>query len=156
MALVQDRELFKPEHETFEEYRLAIADKFGLSRATVSNDLMIARALPKLEIAQARRIPSANLTLIARVSKHATQRKVAWLLLEAETKPIAEFRQAMEKRGLIAHRGGNPGLVSIVLRVSKAIASEWRKFRRDRTDDEALGELFARRTQRSARRLATA
>lgn len=142
MALVQDRELYKPEYETFEEYRLAIAEKYGLSRSTVSADLQIARALPKVTPEQARRIPTANLTLVARACKMAGAGRVAGLLAAAEKTPILEFRRTMEKRGLITQRL-HPGLVKLVLQVTKATRKDWRKYRGDRTDEEVLRAIVA-------------
>jgi hypothetical protein len=159
MALVQDRTLYKPGFETFEEYRLAVADQFQLSRATVSADLRIARALPELEPEQARRIPGANLTLVARAAKNTSKKKVQALLAKAEKTPILEFRQEMEKRGLIKAKepSDNPGpgtdvTVPLHLHVSKQTAEAYKKFKADRTDDEAFGELLGigKRTRKQA------
>lgn len=140
MALVKDRELYKPEHATFEDYRLAIADKYGLSRTTVSLDLQIARALPRVTPEQARKIPTTNLVLVARASKNASDSKLASLLVQAEKSSIVEFRRSMEKRGLITQRL-HPGLVKLVLRVTKATRKDWHKFRGDRSDEQALSAI---------------
>ncbi len=150
LAMVQDREAFKPDYGTFEEYTMAIADKFGLSRATVRADLRIARALPDLDADQARRIPGANLTLVARAAKNTTAKKVKALLVKAEKTPIVEFRHEMEKRGLIHSKEEDADSVPLHLHVTRQLADGYRKFKGERTDDEALGELLGKQRRRAA------
>jgi hypothetical protein len=150
MALVQDRELWKPEFESFEAYSLSIADRFDLSRATVRADLRIARALPTVDSDQARRIPRANLTLVARVAKNSTPKKVLALLAQAERTPIVEFKHEMQRKGLIPGKAEDPDLVALHLHVHEELAEAYKRLRGERTDDETLGQLMMGRPGKKA------
>lgn len=140
MTLVQDGEFYKPEFATFEAYRLHIAKIYGLGRSTVSSDMQIARALPKMTIEQAKVIPTANLSLVARAVTSGGARATQHLLEAAKNTPIIEFRRMMERRGLITQRK-TPGLIKLVLKVTKATRRDWHKFRGHRTDEEALSSI---------------
>lgn len=140
MALVQDGEFYKPEFATFEAYRLHIAKIYGLGRSTVSEDMQIARALPKMTVEQAKVIPSANLALVARAVTKGTSKATQHLLTAAKNTPIIEFRRMMERRGLITQRK-TPGLIKLVLKVTKATRRDWHKWRGTRTDEEALSSI---------------
>jgi hypothetical protein len=142
MALVKERKLYMPEFENFEDYKMHVAEEFGLSRSTVSEDMQIARYLPKVTPEQARLIPTANLALVARASKRVSDGRVVKLLEEAQKSSIIDFRRNMEKRGLIAQRV-HPGLVKLVLKVTKATRKDWYTYRAGRSDQEALSEIVA-------------
>lgn len=140
MTLVQDGEFYKPEFATFEAYRLHIAKLYGLGRSTVSDDMQIARAFPKMTVDQARAIPTANLSLVARAVKKGNKAEAGKLLAAAKNTPIIEFRRMMERRGLITQRK-TPGLVRLILKVTKNTRRDWNKFRAGRTDEEVLSAI---------------
>jgi hypothetical protein len=124
----------------------------------VRADMRIAKALPKVTMEQASRISGANLTLVARVAKNTTPKKVEELLVKAERTPIVEFRREVEKRGLMptstqaAYRPHakdaddedtiDPDLVVLHLHVSAGTAKVWRRVKDGRSDEETMGELL--------------
>lgn len=147
MAEVQDRKLFEPAYESFEQFTQAVAEKHRLSRTTIRESLLIARRLPGLTPEQAENIPLTNLTLAARMAKDQKPRAIGGILKNAANMNVLEFRQkAMET----LHVDGNGAkgdkdthtrakTVLLRLRVSEKVAKLWAGV----VGTQDAGEVFA-------------
>jgi len=130
LADVQDRELYRPDHASFEQFTLALAEKHRLSRPTLRNALMVARRLPELSVKEAESIPGTSLTLIARAAATAEPRQIKKLNAEAQGKTILEFRDGVMSRGLVGrpgrpHESARKTVTVKIPDVSRAIAGKW-------------------------------
>lgn len=142
LALVQDRKLYQPEFKSFERFRLATAERYGLARSTISECLAIARALPQITDEQVRHIPKTNLALVARAAKEVPRRKIPALLRQAEHRSVAGFRESLDEQGLLKRGPGRetkPGIVVLTIRVSVGVARAWRAY----VGEGDPGEVFA-------------
>jgi hypothetical protein len=153
LAIVQDSRAWEEEYKSFEKYRMAMAAQFGIGRSTISECLMIVRALPTLEADQAERIPATNLALVAKAMKDgAAPRKLVSLLREAETAPIAQFKARLQERGMLRRPPAREdGLMTVTLRVTNAVGAQWLKFLGDREPADAFADLL--RISRSSGRV---
>lgn len=147
MIFVQEKELYKPEHERFEDWRLSLADRLHISRATVSKCPMLARSLPDtVDLDTIGEIPLTNIELVARVAHGLKPAKINRLLESAKKSNVIEFKAKLEKDGLI--RGGpKSGLVSIVIKVKPAVAKAWKRIG---DADEFSEWVMKQRTRRVA------
>lgn len=141
LAIVQEQELYKPDHASFERYMAAMSDRFGAERATLRNELKIAIALPDLTQEEYKETPRANLLQMARAVKAgATQKQLSVMRQQAKLTPIKEFREKLAEAGLIPKKEN--GLVSLTLHLSERAVKAWRDFKGDQTDEEALMALL--------------
>jgi hypothetical protein len=146
MAEVKDRRLYRPEFATFEAFTQDLMARYRLSRSTVRDAIMIVRRLPTLEPEAAEGIPLTNITLAARAAKGMEPRDVKWLLKSAARMNVIEFRAKVEGDGLLPHVGrpaGKSGMVTLRLRVSKALAARWAALVEGRDAGKVLSGLMA-------------
>lgn len=144
LLVVQDTKAYADDYQSFEEYRLAMADRFKISRTVISECLRVSRALPNLEADQAERIPSTNLNLVALAVKSDPEMapgQVTKLLKEAERAPVSTFKESLKERGLLTSSVADPRIL-ISFRVPKTVAAEWKRFVADREPSDALKELL--------------
>lgn len=156
LAAIQEKRLYEPDHATFEEFTLAVAEKHRLSRTTVRESLMIAKNLPMLDMRQAEEMPMLNIALAARAAKKASPREMPGIIKAATRTTVIEFRQKMEERGLIAHRGRPEGeksdTVTLHIKVKPAVADRWREIVANEDPGAVLADMIM--PKRAARRKA--
>ena len=137
MAFVQDT--WPDEGQSFEQWTLELSERLGLSRATLRKALGVYRALPGLSLDKVSRIPMTNLELVAQIARGPVEisgHKMAGLLRRAES-PLAEFRAGLSEEGLIGGASGDT--VSVVVKVKRRVAQQWRKL----VDDNEPAKVFA-------------
>lgn len=138
MAAVQDRRLFAPAFNTFEEFIIAVANKHNLSRSTVRNSLMITRALPDLDPEKADKVPLTNLILVARVSKGRDKKEIDSIMKAAAKSSVIDFREDMEEKRYVAKRGrpSGPPRTTGKITLHIVVAARVAKTFRDRAGDD--------------------
>ena len=150
LANVQERELFRPQYGSFEQFTMALAEKHRLSRTSLRNALLVAKTLPTLSIKEAESIPSVSLTLIARAASapSADSRQIKRLIAEAQGKTIVDFRESIMSRGLVG-RPGRPmesvrkNVTIKILNVSRSDAGKWSVLVGDRSPSAVFHEMLA-------------
>jgi hypothetical protein len=150
LSEIKDKRLFEPEHASFEQFTKVLALKHRLSRSTIQDSLMIARRLPDVRLEQVEDIPITNLTLVARAAKNKQPRQINKLLRDAR-RPIAEFRENLERQGLI-HRKPVNSETGVVIRISvkPAVAKEWNAIVGDRDPGVVLAGLLHAQAKKAA------
>lgn len=144
LLIVQRREFYKPDYESFEAYRFAVATKYKLSRATIGRALGIVRSLPMLEAGDVQDIPEGNLYELAKAVRRrgALPDKLLHDLLQAARGPLAEFREKLAKQDLRAPVASTTGTVAITLRVPAKLAKAWHNLVGDQNPAAVLAKLI--------------
>jgi hypothetical protein len=146
LVVVWERQLFKPEYETFSEYKTALGAQYNVSMSAMSSYLMVARYLPDLDTVQGAQIKTLNLHHLAQAVKTVktiAPPKMAGLLKQAETLEVPEFHSYLEDQGLIKKvQSKTLNKHRLEIYVSKAVLVQWRKFIKGKKPAEVLQELM--------------
>lgn len=149
MVEIKVRRLFRPAFRTFEAFTTDVLSRNRISRTTLRDSITIVRRLPMLEPEAAEAIPITNITLAARAAKGMQAPVVRQMLRSAAKMNVIEFRAKLESDGAIPKRGavgrpvGRPGIVTLKIRVSRAMAARWDEFVGGRDAGRALGALLS-------------
>lgn len=152
---VRDRNLYSPQYPSFEQYTMALVEKYRLSRATLRNTMKHAERLGEhLTPKQVESVPGYSLELIARAAPNVEARVIPRLLKEAQGRSTMAFREFMIEKNYIG-RPGRPNdserkLVTVkIVKVPRSVAGKWSVLVGERSAaalfSEIVNELVATR-----------
>lgn len=131
LVQIQDKELYRPEYSSFEQFLQAAVKKVKLAKSDLWVCMSIAE-IPRIEPAEAEKMPYTNLGLLARAAKHAEPQVLAEIRKDAAKLKIVEYRHKLESKGLLPRRGRPDGRkrrgpITIHVTLPSPVARLWRE-----------------------------